>query len=296
MNPTHLAAFRAVAAAGGFVKAAECLGVSQPAVSAQVRELERDVKAKLFDRTPRGARLTAAGDLLLQYAERLAALEADARDALADLSAVRRGRLAVGASTTVGVYLLPGVLGRFREAHPDVRLEPFVGNTDAVQRRLLDGTLDLGLTEGDAPADADGLTVRVFARDELVVIAPPTHPLAKKRRPAAADLNGLPLIVREPGSGTRAVVEHALAAAKVTPGDLLTLGHTEAIKRAVAAGLGISVLSELAVRQESADGRLAVLRPAGLRLRRPLHLLTVAGRSPSPAAAAFVALLGGGST
>ena len=163
-----------------------------------------------------------------------------------------------------------------------MRLEAFVGNTDAMRRRLLDGTLDLALTEGDAPAGIDGLSVRVFARDELVVVVPPTHPLTKKRCPAAADLNGLPLIVREPGSGTGAVVERALAAANVTPGDRLTLGHTEAIKRAVAAGLGISVLSELAVRQEAADGRLVVLRPANLRLHRPLHLLTVVGRSPLP--------------
>ena len=179
MNPTHLAAFRAVADAGGFVRAAETLLVSQPAVSAHVRELEADLGVALFDRRPRGATLTAAGELLLDYAVRLDALERDARDALLDLAGLRRGRLAVGASTTIGVYLLPGVLGRFRAAHPAVRLSTFIGNTEAVHARLVDGTLDLAVTEGDPPPESGGLTSRVFARDELVVIAPPNHPLAR---------------------------------------------------------------------------------------------------------------------
>ena len=292
MNPVHLAAFRAVATAGGFVKAAGVLHLSQPAVSSHVAALEEDLGVRLLDRLPTGAVPTAEGRLLLGYAERLAGLEAAARSELEALAGLHAGRLAVGASSTIGVYLLPGLLGRFREQAPGVQLEAVIGNSAAVRARLLDGTLDLGLTEGEPPSDP-GLRVESFREDHLVVIAPAGHPLAGKKRPRAKDLHGVPMVRREPGSGTRAVADAALAAAGVEPGEALVLAHTEAIKRAVAAGLGLAIVSELAVADEQAPrgGPLAVLRPVGLRLTRPLFVLTPAERTPSPAAAAFATLL-----
>jgi DNA-binding transcriptional LysR family regulator len=242
---------------------------------------------RLLDRLPRGAVPTAAGSVLLDYAERLAALEDETRGALAELAGLTTGRLAVGASTTIGVYLLPGLLGTFRRDFPGIRLSAMIDNSEVVQRRLIDGSLDLALTEGDPP-DVSGIDVSVFRRDELVVIAHPGAPIAQLKRPSAHHLRGVSMILRERGSGTREVVEHALAAAGVGVESTLTLGHTEAIKRAVAAGLGIAVVSALAV--DEADG-LAIVRPTGLRLKRPLHLLTRTDRTPSPAAARFMELL-----
>lgn len=287
MNPTHLEAFRAVVQTGGFGKAAEQLFVSQPAVSAQVAALEADLGARLLDRLPRGAVPTAEGRVLFDYSQRLAALEDETRGALAELAGLTRGRLSVGASTTIGVYLLPSLLGAFRRDYPGIQLSAVIDNSEVVERRLSDGSLDLALTEGDAP-EAAGLDVRVFRRDELVVIAHPESPIARLKRPAARHMRGVPMILRERGSGTREVVEHALKTAGIEVESTLTLGHTEAIKRAVAAGLGIAVVSALAV-SEADD--LALVRPTGLRLKRPLYLLTRTDRTLSPAAARFVELL-----
>ncbi len=291
MNPTHLAAFRAVAESGGFLRAAESLLISQPAVSAHVAALERELGVRLFDRLPRGAALTEAGRLLLSFARRMDAVEAEARAALADLATNRRGRLTIGASTTVGVYLLPELLGRYRAAYPGVELTTVIDNTDAICTRLRDDALDIAVTEGQAPDPALGLDTSVVRDDELVVITPRGHPLAARRRVSAGMLASEPFLEREPGSGTRAVVERAFIDAGVNRRIALVLGHTEAIKRGVIAGLGIAVVSQLAVRDERDAGRLVVIRPVGIDLRRPLHLLTRSGRSLSSAAQHFVGFL-----
>ncbi len=291
MNPIHLAAFRAVVESGGFVRAAELLHISQPAVSSHVAALELDLGVKLINRLPTGGVPTEAGRLLLTYAKRFEAIEAEARTALVDLASHRRGRLTVGASTTVGVYLLPLLLGRFHETYPDIELTTVIDNTEHVCTQLIDGVIDLGMTEGEPIEPSMPLNSSVVHEDELVLIAPPKHPLVSKKRVTAKMLAGEGFIEREPGSGTRAVVEHAFADAGINRRIELVLGHTEAIKRSVAAGLGVAVVSNLTVRNEADAGTLAVIRPVGLRLKRPLWLLTRRGYSPSPAAAAFVRML-----
>ena len=298
LNRNHLALFRAVAEAGGFSRAAEVIHVSQPAISMQVAEFEDSLGAPLFDRLPRGVRLTDAGQTLLDYARRIAILEEEAERAMRELRGLERGRLALGASTTVGSYLLPTVLGEFRARHPAVELQLTIANTDEIKTRLLDRTLDLGLTEGMPPQD-EGLGSRVFSEDELIVIAPPDHPLAVrskgKSRPRPITVHRLcaqPHIVREPGSGTREVVDRALAKGGAQIGIVaLTLSTTEAIKRAVAAGLGLAVVSRLCVDLELAGGLLTEVPVRGLKMRRPLHELTLQGRQPSPSVRAFTSLL-----
>ena len=298
MNRNHLALFRAVAEAGGFSHAAEVVHISQPAISMQVAELEEALGTALFDRLPRGVRLTGAGETLLGYAQRIAALEDEAARAMRELRGLRRGRLALGASATIGSYLLPAVLGRFRRRHPAVELALTIDNTDRIKQRLLDRTLDLGLTEGILPDDA-ALTAQVFGEDELVVIAPPDDPLAARppdgRKPRAvtsARLCAQPMILREPGSGTRAVFERALAGCGGAVTNVaLVLDSTEAIKRSVAAGLGLAVVSRLCVEAELAAGTLVAITVRGLRLRRPLYALTPRGRQPSASVRAFTGLL-----
>lgn len=292
LNLTHLAAFHAVATEKSFSRAADRILVSQPALSKQVRLLERAVKLDLFTRTPRGVLLTAAGQLLADYAARLFHLRDDAEHALLELRGLRRGRLAIGASTTIGVHLLPPLLVSFRRAYPQIDVHLEIANTTDVQHRLLNHTLDLGLTEGDV-AD-DRLDVSVFRHDHLVPIAHPKHPLLRKRRLTIAQLVAEPFIVRETGSGTKSVIERALASAghSITP--MLSLANTEAIKRAVAAGLGVAIVSRLAIDTELAAKRLAILNVPSLDIRRPLHRLLVRNAPRSPAADAFLHLLSRG--
>ena len=298
LNRNHLALFRAVAEAGGFSRAAEIIHVSQPAISMQVAELEEALGAPLFERLPRGVRLTDAGQTLLGYAQRIATLEGEAERAMRELRGLERGRLALGASTTIGSYLLPKVLGEFRARHPAVELDLTIANTDEIKTRLLDRTLDLGLTEG-APPDGDDLSTRVFCEDELIVVAPPDHLFAArvKGKPLPKPITVRQLcmqahLVREPGSGTREVVDRALSNCGARIENVaLTLSTTEAIKRAVAAGLGLAVVSRLCVGLELGSGLLAEVPVRDLKLRRPLHELTLRGRQPSPSAQAFTTLL-----
>ena len=169
MNLSHLAIFHAVAQTGSMTLGAERLDISQPAVSKQVQELESFLRVHLFDRIGRRVYLSQAGEILADYARRLFALAQEAEQAVADARAVGRGRLAIGASTTIGTYLLPGVVAEFWRRHPNVELLVTIENTEQVHRRLAALELDVGLTEGfDEAEELDG---EVFHQDELVVIA-----------------------------------------------------------------------------------------------------------------------------
>ncbi len=288
MNRNHVAIFRAVAESGSFSGGAEVLGISQPAVSQQVGELETSLGVRLFDRLGRGIRLTRAGEVLAGHARRIGAIEEEAERAIAELRGLRRGRLAIGASTTIGVYLLPDVLGEFRRRHPRIELELEIGNTQNVQEKLAEGLVDVGLTEGFVEArEFDSV---VFREDDLVAIAPPGHrllqgPVAAKR------LCAEPFVMRERGSGTRAVIERALADAGLSVEVVMSLGSTEAVKRAVASGIGVAIVSGLTVANEIRSGTLGLVRVSDLSIRRPLHLLRPRGRSDSPAVKQFLKLV-----
>lgn len=289
MNSTQLRAFQAVAETGSFGRGAERLLVSQPAVSLHVAALERSLKTKLLDRLPRGVALTEAGRTLLGFVQQIARIEQAAAEAMAELSGLRRGQLRIGGSTTVGAYLLPPIIARFNASHPSIRTELTVANTTDIEQQLLDGQLDLGVTEG--VADHEDLAARVVFKDELVLIVPPTHALAKQPTVHARQLAKYRLMLREVGSGTREVIERALARQGVDLGETLTIGGTEAIKQSVIAGLGIAIVSRLTIGLEIAAGKLTIVSMPGLKLSRPLHLLNVKGRTISTAGQAFIDLL-----
>ena len=296
MNLNHLAVFHAVAEEGGVSRGAERLCVSQPAVSKQVRELEAALGLKLFDRLPRGVRLTQAGEVLAGHARRLFAVEADAERAIAELKGLSRGSLRVGASLTIGVYLLPEILGAYRKLHPGIDLELEIANTQVIQQKLRENALDVALTEGfvetcEPKSDLDDLEAEIFHRDELVAVVPPGHRLLSEEVVTAAQFCAEPFLMRETGSGTREVVERALAQVKVVVHPTMSLGSTEAIKRAVTAGLGVAIISRLALSTELAAGLLQVVALSNLRIERPLHIVRLRGKSESHAARAFFKLL-----
>ncbi len=289
MNRNHLALFNAVAQAGGITRGARRARVSQPAVSKQIKELEGALNVRLLERLPRGTRLTQAGNILAGYAERLAALESEAARAIEEFRGLKRGRLSIGASTTIAAYLLPPLLGKFHQRHPQVELQLEIANTQDIHKLLRSGTVEIALTEG--VGHAAGLDSEIFHQDKLVAIAPPTHPLLKKRRVTARELCREPLVLREQGSGTRAVLEHALAKRDLSVKPVLSLFSTEAIKQSVIAGLGIAIISRLAIALELKLGLLAIIPVTDLLIQRPLHLQKLHGMTPSPAVAQFLTML-----
>lgn len=270
ITPRQLEAFVAIATARTVRAAAEQLHLTQPAVSMALAELERQLDTPLFDRERGRLHLNYRGRELLPMArevlERMRELQRQAGDGPERLA----GDLRLGASNTVGNYLIGELLGPFVRAHADVAVRLIVGNTDAIVAGVLDYSLDLGCVEG--PVAHPQLELRPWREDALVVCARPDHALARRRRLRAQNFSGERWILREPGSATRALSEQALLA---LPGGqvVMELGQVEAIKQAVIAGLGIACLPESAVSDAVAVGRLAVLPTPFLDLRRTLSLV-----------------------
>jgi DNA-binding transcriptional LysR family regulator len=289
MNLNHLTVFDAVARAGGVTRAGERLRITQPAVSRQLKLLEDAVGAPLVDRLPKGVRLTAAGELLAGYARRIFALVGEAEGAVAELQGLKRGSLTIGASTTIGSYFLPKLLARFRRRFPRIDLHMEVSNTHVIQQYLMERRVDVAVTEGFVHWPE--LDARVFLVDELVPIVPVGHPFASARRVSLREFCTEPLLMREQGSGTREIIEAALVRKKVEVRPMMNLGSTEAIKRSVEAGVGVSIVSALTIEQELRDRRLASFRLADCRLRRSLHVVQARDRAVSKATGAFLALV-----
>lgn len=289
LNRNHLVLFHAVAQAGSISGGATRARVSQPAVSKQIAELEDALGVRLLERLPRGCRLTEAGQILAGYAHRWCSLENDAARAIEEYRGLKRGRLAIGASLTIGGYLLPGVIAEFHRRFPDIELQLGIANTEHIQRSLLEGTIELGLTEG--PLESQELESSVFFRDELVAIAPVGHPLLKKGPVTVREICRGPVILREEGSGTRAVVERALRRHGLKIKPLMSLASPEAIKNTVVAGMGIAIVSRLIIALEVQTGSLGIIPMKDLTIQRPLHLQRIRGRSQSPAQAKFLEVL-----
>lgn len=285
LNLHHLRVFAAVAEQRGFSRAAVALRISQPAVSKAVRQLERRIGVPLLERAGRASRLTAAGEQLAARARELFAVETAAEEELRALRGLEAGSLRVGASTTVATYLLPPILARFHDAHPAIALRVVSANTRTITRALLERRLDVALVEG--PVEHPRVRARRWRSDELVLIAPPDHRLVSRRSVDVHELTAERFVVREAGSGTREVAERALAKSGVRPAVGLQLGSTEAVKQAVAAGLGLAIVSRYAAEDQLALGSVALVRLRGVELERTLSELRLEGREPSAPAAAF---------
>lgn len=285
----QLRVFLTVARRLSFTRAAEELFLTQPAVSVQVQKLERVVGQRLFEHLGKRVRLTPAGELLCRYAERLLDLTEELRAQLAELSDACQGVLGIGASTTIGVSVLPALLQRFRARHPGVLLRLHIGNVPEVAQRVLDGQLDLGLIAGDHPHEH--LQSRPFLDDELVLVVPPTHRWASCPAIEPRALSGEPLILRERGSTTRAAVEQALAAAGVALNVVAELNNNEALLEAVELGIGVAMVSRYPALAKIETGRLWQVPVAGLALRRSFNVIAQRGKHRTPAMRAFEALL-----
>jgi DNA-binding transcriptional LysR family regulator len=292
MNFNQLLIFHKVAELRHFTRASEMLYISQPAVSKQVQQLEKALKQPLFTHVGQRVYLTEAGKLLYDYADRIFALAAEAETALSEMQNMDRGRLTIGASTTIGTYLLPELLGRYKALYPGIDLVVDIGNTEEIQQKLLLHRLEVGLVEGSVTHPE--LIEKLWRQDELVLIIPPQFPYASEEPPTIQQFleQQPPCILREQGSGTRSVLEQELSAAGAGPiHPIIELGSTEAIKRAVAAGLGVSFVSEHAIQLEVDAGRIRRVPLRNFVIKRSLSMVWIKERRHSKAAQEFLRLL-----
>ncbi len=281
----HLQAFTVVARERSFTRAAEILFQTQPALSKQVKDLERYLDAILLDRQNKEVTLTEAGELFYPEARRILEGMERSREALAELRNLTKGRILLGASTLPGEYILPEYIGEFRKMYPGLKIELKIDDTGHTVQRLKAREIQIGLI-GALPGDPE-LSITPCIKDELILIAPLAgHP----DRYALAQLPWEMMIYREPGSGTRRVVEQFLAALGISPAKAfagMEIGSTKAIINAVAAGLGISFVSRWAVQDALALGKVKEIRLDCGTIRRWIYLAELKGRYASPAVKTF---------
>jgi DNA-binding transcriptional LysR family regulator len=275
--------FLAVLDTGGVARAARARHISQPAVTEHLRGLEAHLGLTLFERAGRSVRPTAAARALEPLARQAVQAVRQVERTARELLQVETGSLVVGASSTPGTYVLPGLLGRFRARHPGVTLTLRIENSRTIERWVMDGTADLGVI-GEFPL-LEGLTATPWVEDRLVLIVPRGHRLAARRTVRPSSLAGEALIVREEGSSTQRTAERYLAQQGGSPAPAMALGSTEAIREAVASGLGVAIVSRLTI--PANDRRVRAVQLAGAPWRRHLLVIERAATALSPVAKRF---------
>jgi len=274
----QLEVFVQTARAGNLTRAAEQLYLTQSAASMSLKELERALEGPLFHRVGRRLALNDRGRFLLPRAEGILGAVAELEELAHNPEAEPAGRLIVGCSTTIGNYFFPERLKEFCDAHPRVDMALRVGNTKDIADLVRAREIDIGLVEGDL--GARDLREEDWLRDELIIFAAPSHPLAKRKRVTVKQLAAEQWIMREKGSGTLTTVEHAFARKNLRLSHVNEIGHTEAIKRAVEAGMGLSCLSRRTVERELAAGQLRRIS-AALDITRWFRIITCPGQYQS---------------
>lgn len=252
-----LKVFCTVAETKSFSKTSEIIHLTQPAVSLQIQALEETYQTKLFDRTSNGITLTPSGEILYSYAKDILALYAEAEREIGKITGLIKGSIMIGASTTIGNYVLPNVIVDFKRMTPKVRINVTIDNTKKIEDLLNSGAIDFGVVEGTPTKQR--IISEPLIKDELIVIIPPNHPWSKKKSVSVFDLTKEPFLLREEGSVTRLQIERFLHSHGISLNDLkvvMSLGGIEPIKLAVENGIGISIISKWAVRKELKHGIL----------------------------------------
>lgn len=282
----------AIASEGSFKRAADSLYVSQPAVSLQVQNLERQLNVPLFDRGGRRAQLTEAGHLLLHYGEKVLSLCQETCRAIEDLQNLQGGTLIVGASQTTGTYLLPRMIGMFRQKYPDVSVQLQVHSTRRTSWSVANGQVDLAIIGGEVPTELqETLQIVPYAEDEFALVLPVFHPLAKAETIQKEDLYKLSFIALDSQSTIRKVIDKVITRFDIDPKRLkieMELNSIEAIKNAVQSGLGAAFVSISAIEKELQMGVLHRARIQGMSVNRTLEVILNPSRYRSKAAEAFI--------
>jgi DNA-binding transcriptional LysR family regulator len=292
MDLRRLEIFAKVAELGSFSRAAHALSLTQPTVSEHVRALEDDLGVQLLDRLGRGAAPTRVGQLLLGYAQRMLTLSREARQAIDQFQGRLSGELIVGGSTIPGEYVLPALIGLFKAKQADISIVLLIGDSRQVSEWVDDGRVELAVV-GARPTQRT-LEARELMGDELVVVVPAEHAWARRQTVTLAEVTAEPMVVRERGSGSREALERALDEAGTSLASFRLVGQmgsTQAIKQAVRAGVGISLISKRAVEDECKAGLVVCLKIVELSVRRAFYLVTHRDRTRSPLGLAFLTFL-----
>jgi DNA-binding transcriptional LysR family regulator len=253
-----------------FSKAAEELHMTQPAVSQYIRSLEEELGVRLLERNNKLVRLNRAGEIVYHHAKEIVALDLKMHNLIADLTNQAAGRLAIGASYTFGEYILPHIIARLQANYPQIRPTITIHNTKEITDLVKTYQLDIGLIEGNLPDNR--LHSEIVAEDLMSIVASPKHRLLG-RRITMADLADETWILREKGSGTREAAENLFESLKFAPPRIMEFGSIQIIKESVEAGLGISLLSNWAIRKELANGYMGAIDVKGLPFKRNLSVV-----------------------
>jgi DNA-binding transcriptional LysR family regulator len=287
LNLYRLYVFYAVARNLSFSEAADQLHTSQPNISKHVRLLENELRTELFDRPGRQVTLTDAGRIVYDYTERVFGVVGEMRRALDELQGLERGYLRLGASSTPGLYILPTLIANFWELYPGLEVTLNLGNSQEIVSKMLANQIDLGFVEGSEMTP--GIQAQPLISDQLVWIVSPGSALAQKSQVDVSDLAQETAIWREAGSGTRQAMARFLASVGIKPRHSFVLQSCEGVKRAVAAGLGISLVSQRAIYQEVQLKTLMILKGSGLQESGQLIIISRKDLRPTAATLAFLA-------
>ncbi|NLO89451.1 MAG: LysR family transcriptional regulator [Clostridia bacterium] len=280
IRSSKLTVFATVAENKSFSKAARELYISQPAVSLTIQKLENELGVTLFNRTEQGVELTHAGMVLYKYARKILDLTTEAETEINRINGIIKGKLTLGATLTIGEYILPEIIGGFKQLFPEVEVLLHVQNTEVIVEKLLLGHYDLALIEG--LCDNPRIQKKKFLDDEIVLIASNDHPWSKKGTVTIEEVCRSNLILREPGSGTRLITERALAKAGVDLNKLnilMELGSSEAIKASVASNLGVAFISKWTLQKELKLELLKIIKIKDFKIPRSFNIITDRNRS-----------------
>lgn len=269
-----------------FSRAAELLHLSQPGVSLQIRNLEKELGVKLMNRSPKWVKLTEAGELFYRRAKEMLNLYESVKLDLARLNDTVSGSLHIGASFTIGEYVLPRLFSSFAKQYPDVDMGMTIANSTEIVSALRENKIEVGLIEGSI--EAADLEVVHFMKDELIIVAAENHPLSRTGAVEVGVLQDQIWVLRESGSGTRSFSNHFLAQAGLRMKRSYEINSSQGVKEAVANGLGISILSKWVVRREIETGKLIEIPVQGLSLERDFSIVRLTGHVPSRGNEVFV--------
>jgi len=291
INLHHLFIFYAVAHTGSFSNAASMLNITQPAVSIQIGELENSLGTILLHRKQRKLQITDTGAVVLKYAQQIFTLSDELISTLAEINGLKSGNLILGASTTPGEYVLPILVGEFRNMHPGITVEISVSNTEDIIQQMSEYKIDLAMV-GDWTNDStDDLEFVKYTTDEIILITSPEKASRLGPQITLTDVNTEGLIIREQGSATRSIAEECFLRLGIEPRINMTVGSNQAVKQATASGGGIGVISKLGVDAEVKAGLLAILDISEWSCQRPLFLVSHKNRPLSPSQKSFVDFL-----
>ncbi len=289
MNLRSLKIFKSVCETKNMTEAGKKLHMTQPAISQTIINLEKDLGVKLFERIKNHLELTYSGRVLCNYSQKILRMVDESEDLLDQIANLKKGKLRIGASMTIGTYLLPDIINNFKKEHEELKMPLLINNTDFIVDKILNNELDIGFVEG--PFNSKEISSKFFIKDELCLIASPEYFAKTAKEINIVDLENEKFILREKGSGTRDIAKNKLEELNINFKIKHVLNNFEAIKKAIIANMGISILPKLAVKEEIEQGKLIKIKVDGLEVTRDFRIIYHTDKYHSPFFTHFIDFL-----